>query len=101
MRLIDEIHLERPLLGRHGIADELKDKGQVVNHKRVQRLMRLMGITAIYRKPRTSQPGSGNGHRVYPYLLSGVEITRPNQVWGADNTSYPKRSVCGCPELIM
>ncbi len=101
MRLIDEIHLARPFLGRHRIADELKDKGHVVNHKRVQRLMRIMGITAIYRKPKTSNPGSGNSHRVYPYLLSGVEITRPNQVWSADITYLPMQSGFGYLVAIM
>lgn len=89
IRLIDEIHLARPFLGRHRIVDELLDLGHLVNHKRVQRLMRLMGISAIYRKPRTSQPGYGVGHRVYPYLLSDVQINRPNQVWSLDITYLP------------
>ena len=62
-------------------------QGQTVNRKRVQRLMRTMGLRAIYRRPRTSQPGPG--HKVYPYLLSGMEITRPNQVWAADITYIP------------
>lgn len=57
--MIDEIHLPRPFLGRHRIVDELLDQGLVVNHKRVQRFMRLMGISAIHRKPKTSKPGSG------------------------------------------
>ena len=62
-------------------------QGQRVNRKRVQRLMRTMGLRAIYRRPRTSKPGPG--HKVYPYLLSGMEITRPNQVWTADITYIP------------
>ncbi len=58
-----------------------------MNRKRVQRLMRTMGLQAIYRRPRTSQPGPG--HKVYPYLLGGMEITRPNQVWAEDITYIP------------
>src|SRR5690625_5500279 len=84
IRLIDEIHLARPFLGRHRIVDELLDLGHVVNHKRVQRLMRLMGISAIYRKPRTSQLSYGVGHRVYPNLLSDVQTNRPNLEWSLD-----------------
>lgn len=91
MRLIDKIHLNRPFLGRRRIVDELADQPVpvLVNHKRVQRLMRLMGISAIYRKPRTSMPGKGCEHRIFPYLLAGVEITRPNQVWCTDITFIP------------
>lgn len=60
-----------------------------VNRKCVQRLMRLMGITAIYPKPRTTRPGGGAGHKIYPYLLNGLAIERPNQVWAADITYIP------------
>jgi len=63
-------------------------QGQTVNRKRVQRLMRTMGLRAIYRRPRTSKPGP-SGHKVYPYLLSGMQISRPNQVWAADITYIP------------
>ena len=61
--------------------------GHSANRKRVRRLMRTMGLQAIYRRPRTSQPGPG--HKVFPYLLGGMEITRPNQVWAADITYIP------------
>ena len=62
-------------------------QGHQVSRKRVQRLMRTMGLAAIYRRPRTSQPAPG--HKVYPYLLRGMEVTRPNQVWAADITYIP------------
>lgn len=87
MRLIDEIHLKRPFLGSRRIRDELIDQGYPVNRKKVQRLMRKMGITALYPKPSTSRPSIG--HRIYPYLLRGVAITRPNQVWAADISYIP------------
>ena len=64
---------------------QLKD--HIVNRKRVRRLMRLMGLKAIYRRPRTSRPAPG--HKIYPYLLRGMKITRPNQVWAADITYIP------------
>jgi len=94
MRLIDEIHLKWPFLGRHRIVDELADREVpvLVNHKLVQRLMRLMGITAVYRKPRTSMPGEGGEHRIFPYLLAGVEISRPQQVWCTDITFSAPRT---------
>ncbi len=87
MRHIDEIHLARPFLGSRRIEGELKDRGFTVNRKRVQQLMRRMGITAVYPKPRTSK--AAKGHEIYPYLLSGLEPTRPNQVWVADITYLP------------
>ena len=87
MRLIDEIHIDKPFLGSRGIRDRLLDYGQVVNRKRVQRLMRILGISAVYPRPSLSKPGTG--HKVYPYLLRNVEITRPNQVWAADITYIP------------
>ena len=64
MRLLDEIHLERPFYGSRRLRDELETQGHPVNRKRVQRLMRQMGLSALYPKPRTSQPGAG--HKVYP-----------------------------------
>lgn len=76
MRRFDEIHLERPFLGTRRIRDELQDRGQFVNRKRVQRLMRLMGSRALYPKPRTSSPGTG--HVVYPYPAQGLDH-RPAQ----------------------
>ena len=87
MRAIDEIHLARPFLGSRRIEGELKDRGLTVNRKRVQRLMRVMGIAAIYPKPRTSK--AAKGHLIYSYLLRGLEPTRPNQVWVADITYLP------------
>jgi putative transposase len=87
MKLIDRIYLAIPFYGARKIADCLKRQGHRVNRKRVQRLMRLMGIRAIYRRPRTSKPGKG--HKIYPYLLKGLKITRPNQVWSADITYIP------------
>jgi len=86
---IDKIHTDRPFLGSRRIVDEFMDEGLCVNRKAVQRLMRLAGIEAIYQRPRTSRAGSGAGHRVFPYLLAGVPISRPNQVWAADVTFIP------------
>lgn len=88
-RSIDEIHTARPFLGSRRIVDELDDAGVRVSRKRVQRLMRLMGIEAIYQRPKTSLPGRGSAHRVYPYLLNGVPIERSNHVWSADITFIP------------
>jgi putative transposase len=88
MRLIDEIHLELPFYGSRRLADELEDWAHgPVNRKRVQRLMRQMGLAALYPKRRTSSPGEG--HKVYPYLLRGLTIERPNQVWAADICYVP------------
>ena len=87
MRRIDEMHLKRPFYGSRRIRDWLQDEGQDVNRKRVQRLMRQMGITAIYPKRRTSKPGKG--HKIYPYLLRKLVIDRPNQVWATDLTYIP------------
>jgi len=87
MRLIDEIHLKRPFYGSRRIRDDLQDLGYPVNRKKVQRLMRQMGIMALYPKRNTSQPGKG--HKIYPYLLKGLTIDRPNQVWATDLTYIP------------
>lgn len=87
MRAIDEIHLQRPFLGSRRIVDALADDGITVNRKRVQRLMRVMGITALYPKPRTTI--AAPGHRKYPYLLRGLIIGAPNQVWSTDITYLP------------
>ncbi len=76
MRLIDEIHLKRPFYGSRRMRDELEDRGHKVNRKRVQRLMRLMDLRALYPRRRTSQPGKG--HRIYPYLLRDLSIERAN-----------------------
>jgi len=87
MKLIDRQYLATPFYGARKIAAWLKSQGQRVNRKRVRRLMRIMGLKAIYRRPRTSVPAPG--HKIYPYLLSGMKITRPNQVWAADITYIP------------
>ena len=87
LRLIDEIHLHKPFLGSRRIRDELQERGWLINRKRVKRLMRKLSITAVAPKPNLSQPGKG--HKVYPYLLRGLDITRPNQVWAADITYIP------------
>ena len=87
MRQIDEMYLQNPSLGSRSISRQLKRQGQKVNRKRIQRLMRLMGIEAVYPKPRTSRPHPQ--HRVYPYLLRDLTIDRSNQVWAADITYVP------------
>jgi putative transposase len=87
MRQIDEMYLQDPTLGSRSISRQFKRQGQKVNRKRIQRLMRLMGLEAIYPKPRTSRPHPQ--HRVYPYLLRDMTINRPNQVWAADITYVP------------
>jgi len=87
MKLIDRQYLVTPFYGARKIAAWLKSQGWQVNRKRVRRLMRLMGLKAIYRRPRTSKPAPG--HKIYPYLLGGMKVTRPNQVWAADITYIP------------
>jgi putative transposase len=89
MRLIDEQFLEDPSAGARQMARYLRRKGYRVNRKRVQRLMRKMGLAAIYQRPRTSRPHPE--HKVYPYLLRGVDICESNQVWCADVTYIPMR----------
>ncbi len=87
MKLIDRQYLATPFYGARKIAAWLKSQGQRVNRKRVQRLMDVMGLKAVYRRPRTSKPAPG--HKIYPYLLSGMKITRLSQVWVADITYIP------------
>jgi putative transposase len=88
MKLIDRQYLATPFYGARKIAVELKrQKGFAVNRKRVRRLMQRMGIRAVYRRPRTTKPALG--HKIYPYLLRDLKITRPNQVWAADITYIP------------
>lgn len=87
MRQIDQVHLKYPFYGSRRIRDWFEDHGIKVNRKRIQRLMRLMGIEALYPKKKTSLPGKG--HKIYPYLLYGLEITHANQVWAADITYIP------------
>jgi len=87
MRLIDELYTDCPFYGSRKITEALTRRGEEVNRKRVQRLMREVGLEAIYPKPRLS--AAGRGHKIYPYLLRGVKIERPDQVWSADITYVP------------
>lgn len=87
MRQMDELHLEFPYYGSRKLAAELRRQGVAVGRRHVVTLMRRMGIEAIYRKPRTSLPT--RGAQIYPYLLSGLVIERPNQVWCSDITYLP------------
>jgi len=87
MRLIDELYTARPIYGSRKMAERLRERGHEVNRKRVQRLMRIMGLEGMAPGPSTSRPHPE--HKVYPYLLRGVEITRANQVWAADITYLP------------
>jgi putative transposase len=84
MRLLDEQYTRTPYYGIRRLTAWLRSRGEAVNHKRVARLLRRMGLEAIYPKPRLSQPDAQ--HKIYPYLLRGVEIARPNQVWSTDIT---------------
>jgi putative transposase len=87
MKLIDRQYTAQPVFGSRRMAVWLHGQGYEVNRKRVQRLMRLMGLEAIYPRPKLSLPGCG--HKIYPYLLRGVEIVRPDQVWSTDITYVP------------
>jgi putative transposase len=87
MRLIDEQYLKTPSWGSRSMRNHLRRLGYKINRKRVQRLMRLMGLEAIYPKPKTSWPHPA--HKVYPYLLRNMVVERPNQVWAADITYIP------------
>lgn len=89
MRAMDEIHLRLPFYGSRRLCDELVEDGHVVNRKCVQRLMRKMGMNALYPKPNTSR--AHHAHKVYPYLLRGLKVERANQVWCADITYIPMR----------
>jgi putative transposase len=87
MRRIDELFLKYPFYGSRQMARQLRRESVRVGRHRVRRLMRLMGLAAIYQAPRTSDPHPA--HRIYPYLLKGLAIARPNQVWCADITYIP------------
>lgn len=84
MRLIDEEYTRRPFFGSRKLMKWLQEQGYRVGRHRVRRLMGLLGLEAVYPKPKLSQPGEG--HKLYPYLLNGVAITRVNQVWSTDIT---------------
>ena len=87
MRQIDELHLNYPFAGSRMLRDLLGHQGLEVGRRHLRTLMRRMGVEAIYRRPNTSKPTPG--HRIYPYLLRGLAITRPNQAWAMDITYIP------------
>jgi putative transposase len=99
MRRIDELHLKHPFYGSRRIARELRGQGLQANRKRIQRLMRVMGLEAIAPKPRTSKPEPE--HAIYPYLLRGLSIDRPNKVWASDITYVPLARGFGYLVAIM
>jgi putative transposase len=84
MRLLDERYTRAPFYGSRRMTEWLATQGHGVNRKRISRLMQVMGLEAVYPKPKLSQPGEG--HKVYPYLLRGVAVERVNQVWSTDIT---------------
>jgi len=87
MRRMDELHLEFPFAGSRMLRDLLNQEGTTIGRRHVATLMKRMGLEALYRKPSTSKPAPG--HKVYPYLLRGMTIDRPNQVWAMDITYVP------------
>ena len=87
MRRLDRLHLEYPFAGSRMLQGLLVADGCKIGRRHVKTLMRRMGIEALYRRPRTTKPEPG--HKVYPYLLRGMEVTRPNQVWAMDITYIP------------
>jgi putative transposase len=87
MRRLDRLHLEFPFAGSRMLRGLLAAEGSKIGRRHVKTLMRRMGIEALYRRPRTTKPEPG--HKIYPYLLRGVEITRPNHVWAMDITYIP------------
>jgi putative transposase len=89
MRTIDELHLEHPFAGSRMLRDLLQRDGVRVGRRHMRTVMRRMGIEAIYRKPNTSKPAQG--HKIYPYLLRDVAVTRVNQVWSTDITYVPMK----------
>jgi putative transposase len=87
MRRIDELHLNYPFAGARMLRDFLRAEGIDIGREKVAAMMRRMGVEAVYRRPNTSKPAQG--HKIYPYLLRGMEIERPNQVWAMDITYIP------------
>jgi putative transposase len=87
MRRMDELHLNYPFAGSRMLRDLLFGEGVMIGRRHVKTLMKRMGIESIYRRPNTSKPGPG--HKIYPYLLRNLSITRPNQVWAMDITYVP------------
>ena len=87
MRRIDELHLDHPFAGSRMMRDLLRGEGTAIGRERVAAMMRRMGVEAMYRRPNTSKPAPG--HKIYPYLLRGLDVVRPNQVWAMDITYIP------------
>src|SRR3974390_2720355 len=87
MRRLDRLHLEFPFAGSPMLRGPLAAGGCKIGRRHVKTLMKRMGIEALYRRPRTTKPEPG--HKIYPYLLRGMEVTRPNQVWAMDITYIP------------
>ena len=87
MRRIDELHLDYPFAGSRMLRDLLRGEGVAIGRERVASMMRRMRIEALYRRPNTSKPAAG--HKICPYLLRGLEVVRPNQVWAMDITYIP------------
>jgi putative transposase len=87
MRRMDKLHLDHPFAGSRMLRDLLRGEGVVIGREQVATLMRRMGIEALYRRPNTSK--SALGHKIYPYLLRGLAVERPNQVWAMDITYIP------------
>ena len=87
MRRIDELHLDYPFAGSRMLRDLLNGEGIAIGRDQVRTMMRRMGIEALYRRPNTSKPGAG--HKIHPYLLRGLAVERPNQVWATDITYIP------------
>ena len=87
MRRIDELHLDYPFAGSRMMRDLLCGEAIAIGRERVATMMRRMGIEALYRRPNTSTPAPG--HKIYPYLLRGLDVVRPNQVWAMDITYIP------------
>ena len=90
MRRLDRLHLKFPFAGSRMLRGLLATEGCKIGRRHVKTLMRRMGIEALYRRPRTTRPEPG--HKIYPYLLRGMEIARPNQVWAMDITYIPMAS---------
>lgn len=103
MRRLDQLHLDFPFAGSRMLRDFLRAEGVKIGRCRVITLMRRMGIEALYRRPNTSKPAPG--HQIFPYLLRGKTIDRPNQVWAMDITLYGafvvKRSVSSSPPCVL
>ena len=99
MKKIDQLHMRLPFYGSRKLCEQLKREGHVVNRKRGQRLMRLMGIQGLYQKPRLTTPNKK--HAVYPYLLKNVSVTQANQVWCTDITYIPMNKGFAYLTVIM